>query len=625
MTQAPQLASPYHSDNPMLDARSSSTTIINGDVGIIGGGPGGIITAVNLMEKGLRCTIIEQASSFGGVWANPKQPSDTALSTSPSPNDQVDAPPVLYAGLHTNLPLDVMGIPYYPFIDSDFQGHQQQEQQAVGEMTTLAELPCDQKRFAHHPVIRRYTQRYAAEHKLRDITLFGMQVVNVQRCAAEELESKDKAADDVSMTHEHSSGSNSSSCSNQSRGETRWRVLMQPTHSDKNPTKRLQYSFRFLVIASGHYNKPSALPEAFKKAVQHQGEWSDEGRDQRQPTRLQNRILHSVHYNSPKEFDGKRLLIVGDGPSGMDIMREVLQQGHPSVLGWCLGRQKMLKKISGAHPSLPDQYTDRVVLHPYATAAALVTAEGSTATDVSEKQSETAVQVTFNDESSAVYDVVICATGFDFHFPFLEESQAPQEHGGHTSRSMHALIRERKAVKEREEIINEAEDEHDIQIRMIHNRKCLSGLYEHLFCIQDNSLAFVGLPYMIAPFPLMYAQAKLLAAVWSCNAHPSQTRCPEASQESQVTAPSAPVSLNTTVLPSKSEQWEWEREEWHRQKAQFGRESHFHRFAGEKLWSYNDRLLGMAGLGPLPPSMRARYFETMAMNRLLFVPSVSTW
>ncbi|KAI8609641.1 hypothetical protein BC830DRAFT_1149610 [Chytriomyces sp. MP71] len=39
-------------------------------------------------------------------------------------------------------------------------------------------------------------------------------------------------------------------------------------------------------------------------------------------------------------------------------------------------------------------------------------------------------------------------------------------------------------------------------------------LFKHLFSIPDASLAFLGLPYTVIPFPLMEMQAQWIAAVW---------------------------------------------------------------------------------------------------------------
>ncbi|KAG8909253.1 hypothetical protein FRC00_010447, partial [Tulasnella sp. 408] len=68
--------------------------------------------------------------------------------------------------------------------------------------------------------------------------------------------------------------------------------------------------FDHLVVANGHYNKP------YEPNFPGLREWGAvEGRD----------VMHSTWYREPSSYAGKRVLVIGGGPSGRDLSTEISQ------------------------------------------------------------------------------------------------------------------------------------------------------------------------------------------------------------------------------------------------------------------------------------------------------------
>jgi len=59
-------------------------------------------------------------------------------------------------------------------------------------------------------------------------------------------------------------------------------------------------NFDFVVVANGHYTKPS-VPEIFQNSV------------------FEGEIMHTHYYRKAESLAGKNVLVIGQGPSGQDI------------------------------------------------------------------------------------------------------------------------------------------------------------------------------------------------------------------------------------------------------------------------------------------------------------------
>ncbi|KAG8955077.1 hypothetical protein FRC04_009534 [Tulasnella sp. 424] len=196
--------------------------------------------------------------------------------------------------------------------------------------------------------------------------------------------------------------------------------------------------FDHLVVANGHYNKP------YEPDFPGLREWgAAEGRE----------VMHSTWYREPSPYAGKRVVVIGGGPSGRDLSIEIAQvaaETYHSVRG--SGRDDTTSPKQ--RPS-PERFE----------------AEGNG-------------KVIYTDGSADEgIDVVILATGYEHNVPFL-----PQ------------IIAQRLPPTVEE-----------FPQHLWNSRAHIYPLARHIFPISHDfplsSLAFIGLPSHIVPFPLCEAQA----------------------------------------------------------------------------------------------------------------------
>ncbi|KAJ3019602.1 hypothetical protein HKX48_001967, partial [Thoreauomyces humboldtii] len=201
------------------------------------------------------------------------------------------------------------------------------------------------------------------------------------------------------------------------RLDREWEVTIRDRHGSQQ--RRM---FDFLLVCSGHFSRPR-VPT-----------W--EGLQDWKAADSSRVFEHSIYYRNPKSFSDKVVLVIGAGPSGNDISadaRTVARQVFRSV------------RSSGLIPEDPH-------LKP---AIARFRADG----------------VEFEDGSVlSDVDVVVAATGYEFFFPFMEETALPP-------------------------------------------------LSHHMIpptpdgCKDPTSLFFLGAPSLVIPFPLFEFQALAVAQI----------------------------------------------------------------------------------------------------------------
>ncbi|XP_032521593.2 senecionine N-oxygenase-like [Danaus plexippus] len=151
------------------------------------------------------------------------------------------------------------------------------------------------------------------------------------------------------------------------RLEDTWELTYTRTDTNENDTVYCD----FVVVAIGQYNKP------------HVGKFS--GLDEFEGT-----VIHSHDYKCPETYKNSNVLVVGGGPSGLDIAIQL---------------QKVAKKIVHSHhlrynePQLPENYVKKPDIKNFVRNG-----------------------VFFNDTSFEELDHVILATGYRIHHPFLDRS-----------------------------------------------------------------------------------------------------------------------------------------------------------------------------------------------------------
>ncbi|MFC6635372.1 flavin-containing monooxygenase [Microbulbifer taiwanensis] len=262
------------------------------------------------------------------------------------------------------------------------------------KMTEFAEFPMADHvaQFPHHSELRAYFRAYAEEFGLYECYEFNTEVVH---CARD--------GDDWQIT-------------TRCNGEEQTRI------------------FGGLLIANGtlhHPNRPQ-LPGKFAGA-----------------------LLHSSEYRDPAVFDGKRVLLVGCGNSGADIAVDAvhraksvdisLRRGYyflPKFIGGkptdALGGRVRLprfvqQRISAAlsrfmlgRPSqygLPEPDYRMFESHPVINSLILHHIGHGDIQPRGDMASVEGNTVTFKDGRSGDYDMILLATGYKLHYPFIDSAE----------------------------------------------------------------------------------------------------------------------------------------------------------------------------------------------------------
>ncbi|XP_037047361.1 senecionine N-oxygenase [Bradysia coprophila] len=148
-------------------------------------------------------------------------------------------------------------------------------------------------------------------------------------------------------------------------GETQWEVIVKDLPNDRIDTEM----FDAIFVCNGHYNTPSIPTYPDRKLFKGQQ-------------------IHSHDYRCPEPFKGETVLVIGAGPSGMDLANEI-------------SKVAIRVTLSHHHKTAPlTKFPDNVDLKP----------------DV-KCLTETGVQ--FVDGSHRNYSVIFYCTGYKYTFPFL--------------------------------------------------------------------------------------------------------------------------------------------------------------------------------------------------------------
>lgn len=167
-------------------------------------------------------------------------------------------------------------------------------------------------------------------------------------------------------------------------------------------------------------------------------------------------LLHSKDYRNPSLLAGKRVLVVGGGNSGCDIVSEAARVG--AVARWSLRRgywflpktllgRPSVELISPWMPVSAQRALMRALLrisvgryedyglpapdhrlfeaHPSVSTEALHYLKHGRIAVRPDVASASGGEITFVDGRTETYDLVVCATGFRLAFPFLPEGMVP--------------------------------------------------------------------------------------------------------------------------------------------------------------------------------------------------------
>jgi cation diffusion facilitator CzcD-associated flavoprotein CzcO len=369
-------------------------------IAVIGAGPSGIAAAKYLLaEKAFqRIDVFEQRHEVGGVWNL-----TTNVLSRRTPIPQLNPNYYVEQEAASNLsngadPMnsrsnddDCFETPLYDLLETNIP----KQLMRYADKPFADDLPL----FPPHQSVLDYCKEYAED--VRPLIRFGTQVTAVRR------------------TGNHAEGGN---WSVETVGEaTRDRTVSE---------------YDAIVVASGHFSVP------YIPAIKGIEEWS---------SAYKGSIMHSKAYRNPAPFADKKVVVVGNSASGVDIGAQI-------------------GKVS-KHPLLQSSRTENIFFSPGGTSWKEDIPEIVEFLD--QKQHSRSVRLV-NGRIIDDIDVVLFATGYFYSFPFLKIDPPVITDGFRTR-----------------------------------------DVYQQLFHSKYPTLAFPVLPQRIIPFPMAENQAAVIARVWS--------------------------------------------------------------------------------------------------------------
>ncbi|KAJ9110945.1 hypothetical protein QFC20_002711 [Naganishia adeliensis] len=263
--------------------------------------------------------------------------------------------------------------------------------------------------------------------------------------------------------------------------------------------------FDFVSITNGHYEKAS-IPEI-------------SGLD-----KFTGKIMHSRWYRQPEDFLGKNVLVVGSFASGADIARELAFLNLPSsVLPESMTSHKSPRAAddpsryeqSQNESTIDDERKVRVYQSSSQTPNMFTSGLAADEEDDSRPwlrlieqrplidRVEEGGVIRFTDGSTLDdIDAIIFATGYLYYYPFFKRSDYPWNR-----EEVQVLDRTVEGV---DVLREDGKDVGGLQGLGMRNMDELM-----LFLEKDRSMALIGLPYQVVPFPLFEIQSHLVALLWA--------------------------------------------------------------------------------------------------------------
>lgn len=409
-------------------------------VAVIGAGPGGLAALYELSHTNADGTTtvgqakapnpqfknivaFEQKSKWGGIWA--PEGYKTGLRFPPQDildTDRYNMPDVIYPSKETpeglektsrGSPLHIKKRKAETEIDWNKSG-------IFPELFT--NVPSRYMRFSYMPHEEKFTDKNRVIYPFLTLNEFSHRLYSfVEREKLDEYIRVNSRVEKVFKTD---------------RGK--WIVVVRETSDDSGTVKWYQEEFDAIISAVGHYSIPHipCIPGLNEYNKLH-GET----------------LMHAKSFRNREIFRNKKVIVIGSNLSSTNLLQYIV----PLASGAYISKRSENKNFP---------WIDRAVEHG-----------GIICKPSIEKFIPETKEVLFTDGSvEKDFDLVIFATGYHFHFPFLEQNFKVIR-PSHTSR--------------------------------------VKGLYYNTFSINDPTLAAIGVTTSPITFHTLEAAAAAIAGVWS--------------------------------------------------------------------------------------------------------------
>jgi len=351
-----------------------------------------------LAEKAFeKIDIFEQRSTVAGVWNyTPELPSGTINVPQVDPNQPVENP--LWRSSQANHTLGLIPRREPTFVSPMYDRLETNIPKFLMQYSDKT-FPKDSQLFPSHETVTQYLEEYGED--VRDLVKFQIQVLDVR------LQKSDAA-------------------------QEYW--MVKTKHLQWQHQSEVRYDA--VVVASGHYNVPY-VPD-----IRGIARWNAEYPEV---------ISHSKSYRKPEDFQDKKVIIVGNAASGVDIGAQI---GTVCKLP-LLFSERSASYLSPGAEAYKEEVPEMIDFLPSTTCSRAVRfADGRVEQDI---------------------DAIVFCTGYLYSYPFLGSLDPP----------------------------------------IISDGKRVQHVYRHIFYNDRPTLAFVGLPQKIIPFITSEAQAAVISRVWS--------------------------------------------------------------------------------------------------------------
>ncbi|XP_072255478.1 uncharacterized protein [Pyxicephalus adspersus] len=296
--------------------------------------------------------------------------------------------------------------------------------------------------FIHHSEVLKYLEEYTDRFSIQPHIKFNTQVVSVTPVLGEGRD------ENVS-----------------------WDVTSQTQDSGDPVTER----FDAIMVCVGHYSHPFVPDIEGLKDFQGQ-------------------VLHSHYYRYPEVFSSRSVVLLGAGPSGLDIALELSSHAKHVTL-------------SHRGPSFQWKPPENLSFVP-----PLVRA--------------TSTSLICEDGTEIIADTLIFCTGYKYNYPFLlsdskEELEYKENNEENPQLNVQLLCAKVDLLEDEDIVGTNVEQGH------------LLPLYKHLFHARYPTLGFIGACKIVVPFPFFHCQAQFFLSVLEgkCKLPPPEKMLVESREE----------------------------------------------------------------------------------------------
>ncbi|CDO95208.1 unnamed protein product [Kluyveromyces dobzhanskii CBS 2104] len=233
-----------------------------------------------------------------------------------------------------------------------------------------------------------------------------------------------------------------------------WVVTVRQVNSGDNTESWYSQTFDKVIISTGHYSIPH-VPK-----IEGLSKWNKES---------PNSVLHAKSFRDESIFKDKRVVFVGTGLSGIDILQYAFPLAKEVIVARTPGKKEIYDWLVTAAGSKDIVVKPRVASVDYGDTKTVTFVDGTKTEDV---------------------DILVFSTGYHWHYPFLNQ------------RDTGVYVRTGEGEGQEGGLV-------------ANNNSLVDGIYKSLFAVKDSSLAFVGVLTTQFKWPSFELASSIIAAVWS--------------------------------------------------------------------------------------------------------------